>query len=156
VADRVSAATRAYSEWMPIRDGDTPTKIFRSFAFGDLVHIAMCDTRLWGRDEPIETSGFGSVPYQDDQRSLLGDDQEAWLEQQLTSSARWKLIGQQVMVGHLKTNGLPNADGGGTFFNVDQWDGYKTARDRLFSILKESAGNAVVLTGDIHSSWPTT
>ncbi len=39
-------------------------------------------------------------------------------------------------------------------FNVDAWDGYQVARDRLMTFLADnSIANPVVLTGDIHSSW---
>ena len=38
--------------------------------------------------------------------------------------------------------------------NADAWDGYRPARDRVVDHL-ETAGmkNAVILTGDVHSSW---
>jgi len=40
------------------------------------------------------------------------------------------------------------------FFNVDAWDGYQAARQRLFDILaRVRPKNPVVLTGDIHSAW---
>jgi alkaline phosphatase D len=39
-------------------------------------------------------------------------------------------------------------------FNVDAWDGYQAARDRLMRFLgTNEIQNAIVLTGDIHSSW---
>lgn len=40
-------------------------------------------------------------------------------------------------------------------YNLDQWDGYVAARNRLFSDLQGRAAqlNPVVITGDIHSSW---
>ncbi len=38
--------------------------------------------------------------------------------------------------------------------NVDAWDGYAPARERLFRHLADhNIDNVVVLTGDIHSSW---
>jgi alkaline phosphatase D len=78
----------------------------------------------------------------DPERTLLGDDQEAWLDAELGgSTARWKILGQQVMVGQLPQ-----------FLNVDQWDGYPAARDRLFDAIA-ATDDVVVLTGDIHSSW---
>jgi alkaline phosphatase D len=144
---RKAAAQRAYQEWMPIREQGDPARIWRKLAFGDLADLVMLDTRLWGR---TQTSGglYGPSPPEDPARSLLGDDQEAWLDQQIaTSTARWKLIGQQVMVANLIL--MP-----GTIANPDQWHGYPTARRRFLEFLRSSGGgNVVVLTGDIHSSW---
>ena len=40
------------------------------------------------------------------------------------------------------------------FFNMDAWDGYVAARQRLLDFLAQRGpANAVVLTGDIHSAW---
>jgi alkaline phosphatase D len=68
------------------------------------------------------------------------------------------MVGQGVMFAQLKAVPAMLADGGGTFLNPDQWDGYQPARDRVYDILKGNAtapavGNVVILTGDIHSSW---
>jgi alkaline phosphatase D len=151
-ADRKEAARRAYSEWMPIRD-QADGRIWRSFRFGDLVDLVMLDTRIWGRDE--QPRNIGDDIRFDEDRQLLGADQEAWMSQQLRdSTTKWRVLGQQVMVAQLKTVGAPNSEGGGAIFNADQWDGYTAARDRLFAqIRSEAIENLVVLTGDIHSSW---
>ena len=56
-SERKAAAIRAYREWMPVRwpgDGD---RVYRSLHWGDLVDLAMLDTRLVGRDRP----GAGGV-----------------------------------------------------------------------------------------------
>lgn len=141
-ADRKAAAIQAYAEWMPIRDQADPLQIWRSFRYGDLVDLLMLDTRLWGRSPQAPSNSDPSI--EDEERTLLGDDQEAWLGEQLrTSTARWRLIGQQVMMGRLAQ-----------FLNVDQWDGYPAARQRFYDVVEsEGVGDVVVLTGDIHSSW---
>jgi alkaline phosphatase D len=138
---------------MPIREQDAGTRVFRKLSFGNLVDIVMLDTRLWART--LQTGGVaGPAPTPDPARTLLGADQEAWLSTQLqSSSARWKLIGQQVMVGNLviaqADDGTPTLLG-----NLDQWHGYPESRARLLDQLRGPSGsNAVVLTGDIHSSW---
>ncbi len=47
-----------------------------------------------------------------------------------------------------------SATRGAQVLNVDAWDGYAPARERLFRhIADHSIDNVVVLTGDIHSSW---
>ena len=39
-------------------------------------------------------------------------------------------------------------------FNMDQWDGYVAARNRLIGFLdKAGVSNLITITGDIHSSW---
>ena len=151
-ADRKAAGIRAYNEWLPIRsDIDDEGRIFRTFRYGGLVDLIMLDTRLWGRDEP--GTQFTRDVHEDPERSLLGQDQEDWLAEQLTTStAQWKLIGQQVMMAHWRGAGAAGQPG--PIFNADQWDGYSPTRDRLFEVIRTNAiDNVVVLTGDIHTSW---
>ncbi len=50
---RRRAATKAYMEWLPIRVGDQPLT-YRSFNFGGLATLAMLDTRITGRERPLE------------------------------------------------------------------------------------------------------
>ncbi len=153
-AERKAAAIQAYVEWMPIRDGEDG-RIYRKLAYGNLVDFVMLDTRLWGRDKPLEGTVLGGPVVDDPERTLLGLDQEAWLAEQLDGSpAKWKIIGQQVMMAHLKTTGKPNSEGGGDVVNYDQWNGYESSRGRFFDLLEQGGiDNVIVLTGDIHSSW---
>ena len=150
-ATRLGAAVQAYYEWMPVREpaGDDRFALYRGYRFGDLLDLSVLDTRLAGRDAPAETLDERNEP----ERSLLGAVQEEWLDDRLAAAQqdgmRWKLMGQQVMVGQLGTNEQP--------FNYDQWDGYPAARQRLFdSVRRHQVDNWVVLTGDIHSSWAMT
>lgn len=151
-AERRAAAEQAYAEWMPIRE-QADGRIFRALAYGDLVDLVMLDTRLWGRDQPLVSTADPAT--RDPARELLGAEQAVWLEQQLGASrARWRVLGQQVMMGPLKLTGLPESAGGGQTLNPDQWDGYFAARRRLFELVHAAAPeNLVVLTGDIHTSW---
>lgn len=137
--ERRDAAFQAYSEWMPIRD-QPDGRIWRSLKFGDLVDLVLLDTRMWGRTDPAITDPA--------ERDLLGPDQEAWMNEQMRSStATWKLLGQQIMFGQLQI-------GGGTPLNDDQWDGYTQARDRMYDTFRNTpGGNIVVLTGDIHTAF---
>lgn len=151
--ERKRAAAQAYSEWMPIRDQEDG-RIFRSFRFGDLVDLSMLDTRIWGRDRPADSASENAI-MRDENRSLLGFDQEEWLYREIDNSrARWMVLGQQIVMHQWKLQGLPESEGGGIMANADQWDGYHASRERLFDAV-ESAGrdNLVVLTGDVHSSW---
>jgi alkaline phosphatase D len=154
---RADAALQAAREWMPIR-GDDPAdeRVYRAFAFGDLVDLVMLDTRRIGRDEqgPESTTGFRAEdpPFADPRRHILRAAQREWLAEQLaTSTARWRLLGNQVVLSHLKIVGAPAATGLSRYANPDQWDGYPHARDRVLDML-EQTGDVVVLTGDVHAA----
>ncbi|MCY0967258.1 alkaline phosphatase D family protein [Parathalassolituus penaei] len=145
-SQRLSAAVQAYLEWMPIRDPDSPGRIWRNFRFGDLLDLNLLDTRLAGRDEQANTLEERNL----ETRTLLGFEQEQWLAERMHRSVQdgmhWNLCAQQVMLAQLGTNSTP--------FNYDQWDGYPAARQRLFDQVRAAGlNNWVVLTGDIHSSW---
>lgn len=164
---RVAAALQAYYEWMPVRITDPANlrKNNRSFALGNLVDLIMLEERVNARSQQIYRNAlsFGnftqSGDYLDPARQILGTEEENWLAGKLRgSTAKWKLVGQGVMFAQLKSVGGVVADGGGTFFNPDQWDGYQPARDRVYDVIKGGAGapavnNVVILTGDIHSSF---
>ena len=98
----------------------------------------------------------------DPARVIAGREQLDWLKGNLTTSqARWKLIGNPVMITPVDfRQPLPPeilAQVGaltGVPLNVDAWDGYTDDRRELLDHLAGNAINDVVfLTGDIHSSW---
>ncbi len=86
----------------------------------------------------------------DPARTVLGDEQERWLDGALgESAAAWNLLAQNVM---LMTIAEGTADSPRHY--TDAWAGYPPARERLFaSLAKHRTTNPVVLTGDIHSFW---
>ncbi|MDE2411105.1 MAG: alkaline phosphatase D family protein [Sphingomonadales bacterium] len=110
-------------------------------------------------------------------RTLLGPTQEAWLASALKTSVRtgkpWQVLGQEVVMGSLALpdgvmEGLPAkapdwlrqrlsvylaAAHDGLPFNMDSWDGYPAARDRLYRAALEAHANLVVLSGDSHNAW---
>ena len=151
--DRRSVAIRAYFEWMPIREQGVQDPygddlIYRDFRFGDLIDLLMLDTRLYSRTEQSVIGDLGTLL--DPNHTLLGEQQEQWLFDKLSASqadgTTWRVLGQQVMMAQLAAGGIG--------FNMDQWDGYPLARERLFDhIISNNIDNFVVLTGDIHSSW---
>lgn len=143
-AERKAIAWQAMMEWLPIRPTGVDLKIWRRFSFGDLADLVMLDTRIWDRDEPADN---GSPEMADPTRSILGEEQAAWLDDQLCeSTAAWRVIGQQVMMAHLYV--------GTALVNSDQWDGYPGSRARFLQTLVDcEVDDVVVLTGDIHSSW---
>jgi alkaline phosphatase D len=113
-ADRKASALQAYHEWMPIRTGADKSKIYRSFNFGNLVNLHMLDTRLIGRDEQIDIADLAGAAgasaqqaamaaFSSPTRQMLGAEQMQWLQGQLASStARWQVLGQQVLMGRME------------------------------------------------------
>ncbi|GIU40718.1 alkaline phosphatase [Shewanella sairae] len=113
---RKEAAQQAYFEWLPIRpwrEGNHE-EIYRSFQYGDLLDLHMLDTRLVGRDKPLDyaeymdpaTGGLDSARFMadvtDTNRTMLGQEQQAWLQSALlTSTATWQVLGQQVLMGQM-------------------------------------------------------
>ena len=143
--NRKANAKQAYFEWMPVRDNSqSAQRLYRAFSFGNLIKLCMLDTRLEGRSEQVSAT---SSDVNSSSRTILGVTQYDWLIDQLdTSSAKWNILGQQVMMAPLEMAGLP--------LNADQWDGYAFERNKLFNdILIKGIENIVVLTGDIHTSW---
>jgi alkaline phosphatase D len=144
-AERRSAGYQAYVEWMPIREQEE-LKLWRRFSLGGLVDLFVLDTRIWGREAPIEDPDDPAIA--DPARTMLGQDQETWLFEGLSSStATWKLLGQQVMMMQLPEAFAPFAGG-------DAWDGYPACRARLFdAITAGGVTDVLVCTGDIHMSF---
>ncbi len=145
--DRKSVGIQAYNEWMPLRQPDPSDdqRIYRSFNYGDLLDLVMLDTRYEEREE--QPSSIFDSDYDDPNYTLLGQTQYNWLVNELgTSTAKWKVLGQQVMMAPLEVFGQP--------FNLDQWDGYPAERENLLNyVANNNIDNLVVLTGDIHTAW---
>ncbi|MDX1734019.1 MAG: alkaline phosphatase D family protein [Halioglobus sp.] len=109
--ERKRAAIQAWYEWLPVRPPTSVDEvIYRRFRYGDLVDLFMLDTRIVGRDEQNTYSEFVSggmidveaarAAFGDPARSLLGEAQRDWLREELgNSTARWQVLGQQVLSG---------------------------------------------------------
>ena len=256
---RLSDATQAYFEWMPIRplEADAGGRLYRSFELGDLATLAMLDTRIYGRDQPLDYAkdlplvevpfdlsdpdhpkpllsaedmagvnpaavrripvpfdmtaqqpqpllelGFRALTqltpdnlpegtmylpdfdrfkkevWMDPDRTIMGAEQEAWLETTFARSKAagkpWQILGQQSLMGRLKVADItplidpdqPN------FLTPEQMSlipvlaendlpigfdafgaGYPVERERLLQTALGKANNMVVLAGDSHNSW---
>ena len=173
---RRAQAYQAYMEWMPFRLPEQRvvahqgTRFFRKFAFGSLADLSVLETRQNRSKQidvaPFSTSGGGFIPsgvpsvdaqLQDPKRHLPEPEQLAWLERNVTHEVPWHLIGNQVIMTPLRFPGaLLGAPADLSLLNSDQWDGYQADQARLinhFAAQPRRRGDAVVLTGDIHSSW---
>jgi alkaline phosphatase D len=111
------------------------------------------------------------------ERQLLGERQEAWLAEGLAASTAsgtpWQVLVQQVLIGNLKSpqslmdqlgSALPDfvsqrlkaasmASKAGLPLNMDAWDGYPAARERVFKAALKADANLLVLAGDTHNGW---
>jgi len=151
--DRRAAAYQAFYEHTPIRldppDGPD-AKIYRTLDWGTLARFYVLDGRQYRSDQACGSTtviaGVGPMcdAAQAEDRTMLGEQQEQWLGEQLDESeATWNVLAQQTVV-----SAVPFAQG---LVNFDQWDGYPAARQRLVEQL-DDVSNPVILTGDIHLS----
>jgi alkaline phosphatase D len=126
-------------------------RLYRQAMFGNLLQMQVLDTRQYRTDQPCgEFVQPRCAEALDPAATMTGPEQERWLLESLgRSEARWNVIAQQTMLAQFDF--LPGAD---QLFNVDQWDGYVAARNRILGFLMHrKPSNPVVITGDIHSSW---
>lgn len=126
-----------------------------------------------------DPEAFEAGPLADPARTMLGAPQETWLAGELKRSAAsgtaWQVLGNQTVMTPMRTPDytaiLPEdmmtaieAKGGysarwiersalGLPVNLDSWDGYPAARERLLTSAMEAEANLVVLSGDSHMFW---
>lgn len=187
---RRTAAMQAYYDWLPVRPpvSAAPDSVYRSFAFGQLAQLIVLDARLSGRDEQLLYGDFerddSEAPFDVDaflarydsmERSILGRDQFAWLESEISDSIdrgqTWRILGQQVIFADLAMpdvsdiESMPNpkvnrflagyTERTGQLFplNLDSWGGYPGSRRRLADFLLALDERPVFVTGDTHNSW---
>ena len=125
--------------------------------------------------EPVFDEAIFDPAIDAPEATLLGGLQERWLKWGLgRSRAHWNVLAQQVLMTEWnlvataratieldpeippeqKEQILPLIDRVDQVLNVDAWDGYRAARERIFRVLESRRpSNPVVLTGDIHSAW---
>jgi alkaline phosphatase D len=195
--DRVAAASKAYFDWMPLRrPSRRGMRLYRALDWGDLARIVLLDTRLIGRDRQLDyrtalagrlveggaeaeaaIREFQDTVLNNTNRTLLGSEQEAWLQRTLSESKRrgqtWQILAQQVVMGeqriprrlsrflpaeaHANTRrwivGGEEIGAHGLPWNLDSWGGYPAARLRLLGSCAAHANNAIVLSGDSHNCW---
>jgi alkaline phosphatase D len=150
---RRAAAYQVWYEHLPVRlepPRGPDYRMYRTVPYGRLAAFHLLDERQY-RDPLACDSIIGTLceEAEDPGRTMLGEEQEAWLGEQLDgSSATWDVLANSVVLS--KT---PVPLGGQDFFNLDQWDGYPPARQRVLDLLAaREDGNTVVITGDLHAS----
>ncbi len=167
-AARRAAAYQAFYEHMPLRlpavrrDGFASVRLHQRYDWGRLARLHVLDARQYRSPQACPREGRGgsnvvvarACPALDDPgRTMLGREQEAWLQAGLASSAaRWNILAQQTLMA--RSSRAPVVEPGDGEFWTDGWDGYPVARRRLLETLAASgARNPVVISGDVHTFY---
>jgi alkaline phosphatase D len=160
---RRTAAYRAFFEHMPLRlpvlAAGGGMRIYDRFAWGALAEFHVIDDRQYRAHEACPKPGRGGSNVVTDAecgerldpaRTMLGREQEAWLDQGFARSrAAWNVLAQQTLMAPA---GTPTAQG--LVHWTDGWDGYPAARARLLeSMSRHRLANPVVIGGDVHAQY---
>jgi alkaline phosphatase D len=160
---RRAAAYQAYYEHQPLRRGSVPAgphmRLYERVGFGGLVQFHLLDDRQYRSYQPCTPPGRGGsanvehcADRLDPRLTILGMDQERWLEAGLTQSrARWNVLGQHSLMAQRDLDPGPRH-----VFWTDSWDGYPLARKRLLDhVAARKPANPVVIGGDVHTFYVT-
>jgi alkaline phosphatase D len=156
-------------------------KIYRSYRYGKHVDLLLIDQRYYRSDHvvpegPVDLSVGKIAPFsplgsrifarKDNfdlmekavAPTMLGGTQLGWLIERLESSeATWKMICSQTIMAQMLVDlgGYPEVPPlfqHRYYFKLDQWDGYRSERDRILARVAD-LDNVVVLTDDIHAFY---
>ncbi len=178
---RRAASIQAYREWMPVSD-----EPWKRYDIGALATLFRTETRLLGRTQQLDLDplfraadpaaalrAFRDGAWQDPGATMMGWQQESWLNHALAASVRsgrrWQVVGFGTIMGQTLmpadaetwTSGKPNsyvtagivAAKQGLPFNFDNWGGYPAARARFLRQVQQLGGSTVLISGDSHNAW---
>lgn len=156
-AVRKEISRQVYYEWMPIRENNPDTILYRTLNYGNLMDLIMLDTRIVGRD--IQINDVTNPALYAPTRTMLGATQRAWFLNELqNSTAKWKVIGNQVIFSDFNVGwassftGQTPAQTESQFLDI--WDGYPAERQTIIDTIRnQTINNVVFLTGDFHSTF---
>jgi alkaline phosphatase D len=166
-------AYQAFYEHMPLRASaltrsieglaqGAEMRIYGQVAYGKLANLYLLDDRQY-RDRQVcnKLGGYGSSFVDPDQceewldpkRTLLGAQQEQWLNQSFAQARNdprvWNVVAQQTLFGRRDYRAGP-----GRYLWNDGWDGYSAARQRMTQSMQSNAlNNPVLIGGDVHENW---
>lgn len=152
VRDLRAAAYQAWWENLPVRldppDG-SDLVVYHDVTFGDLARLYLLDERQYADEPPCRGEtvpyDYGDCDAVGDDRTRLGADQEAWLDETVRQGGvTWNLLGTPVALA-----GIDAGSGDEAKYFLDLWDGYPVARQRVIDLLAE-VDNPVVISGDYH------
>jgi alkaline phosphatase D len=161
--DRRAAAYKAFLEHMPLRRSvlieGGGIRLYDRHAWGSLAAIHVLDDRQYRSHQVCPKPGRGGSNVVgaacgerlDPARTMLGADQERWLDEGLAQSkARWNVIAQQTLFAPAGRV----TEKSGLVHWTDGWDGYPAARERLLaSIAARRPGNPLLIGGDVHATY---
>ena len=157
---RRAAAYKAYYEHMPLRREMLPfgprARLYTRLTFGNLASFHVLDERQHRSPQPCPRPGRGGsnvvdaaecAELADPRRTMLGTDQERWLEAGLKASrTKWTILAQQLRLAQ-----FDQKPGPGRQAWTDGWDGYPAARRKLVDFIADNKiANPVVIGGDVH------
>ncbi len=111
------------------------------------------------------------------ERTMLGPEQEAWLAEGLAGSVSsgkaWQVLANQVLMAQVRPPNFTQTLSPeqiaaveneliqqlipfsqlGLPWNLDAWDGFPAARDRLYADAAKAGARLVTLAGDTHTEW---
>lgn len=145
---RKAIAKKAYFEWLPVTDNDKES-VIRKISYGNMADLFMLDGRVEGRCKQLDSPQDTLLSCET--RTMLGKEQTEWLIDGVdTSTARWKIIANQVVFSELDAHQLTKKYA----INPDAWDGYPVERRAILdSFYAHNVKNVIIITGDIHLSW---
>ena len=147
------------------------TRFFKRFTFGRLADLSVLETRQNRSAQvdvaPYTKTGGGFIPSGAPGRRRRSSPTPTGTCPSRSSCAgsrravakqgrSWHLVGNQVIFTPIRFPGAALGLPAGDYLNSDQWDGYQADQAALIEHLDahdSRHGDAVFLTGDIHSSW---
>jgi alkaline phosphatase D len=150
---RRAAAYQAHYEWLPMPRTSMPkgpdAQIYRSLPFGPLANFIVLDGRQYRSDQPCGDGIKAPCSEFLSERTMLGQQQERWVDQQLRASrSQWNILANQTRMA------VVDQGRDAETYSMDVWGAYDTARRRMIASLQNTgARNPVVITGDIHTNW---
>jgi alkaline phosphatase D len=181
---RRDASVQAYREWMPVSEEPWST-----YQIGGLATLFRTETRLLARTrqqtyEALLASGdparvlpaFRDGAWRDPAMTMMGSEQERWLDDAIRASVksgtRWQVVAFGTNMGRIRVpasaRGWLNPDNArargyveagiaagaaGLPNNLDNWGGYPAARARFLAGAMASDAELIVITGDSHNAW---
>ena len=160
-----AAAYQAWYEHMPVRGyeapGDNHFDLHRRIPIGELIQISLLDGRQFRDSKEICDNndypdyGFGNYRERcdlvfDDDRSMLGKDQEQWLTANLVeNTSSWNVIASPGPFLPFRYQ-----HDGKQLSYIGAWDIYPANRARVADAIEAAeVGHPLILSGDVHSFW---
>lgn len=126
-----------------------------------------------------DTTRFREEKLNDPARHMMGETQQAWLAGELKNARargiQWQVLANQIVMARMDAPDFTTAFPAdivekasasspwtkrwldntrlGLPINLDAWDGYPVAREKLYEGAKAAEANLLVLAGDSHNFW---